>query len=198
VLWKNDDCVSHDELNAVEELIAQHGQITDTRLDNMQDEYTNSIAAVEAQLAQVGAGWEEIDLQLYVDDEIANDPCWSGMAARFGNMVAFELTITDRYKLNEAKDDERLWIEFAPGPSGWARTASAHGHLQDGNDTIHGSLRWLQHPDLGRWMVAFEFLRDDGTRGFLSKHNNYHDAANGRVIESGSKYGGVILLPPAF
>ena len=192
-LFKNNDCVSHDELKAVEDLITQHGQITDARLDDMQQEYTQSIANIEQ------GAWYPIDCQLYVDDEVANNDSWSGLAAKFGHLVAFQVNITNRYRLNEAKDNEKLWLEFEEGPSGYASLCNNKVRLEDGNDIMDVTARWVHHPDHGRWMLEFEFLRrKDGSRGFVSKHNNYDVDASGRVIESGSNIGGFVLLPPAF
>jgi len=171
---------------------------TTTRgISEMRREFDGALAVLEAKIP-IGEIQEDIGIQLYVDDEVANPECWSGLVKRFGYQVAFEITIEDRYKLNEAKDAEKLWVAFNPSPSGWAALVNAHGCLEDGIDTLHGSLNWKRHPDLGSWMVEFEFLRKDGSRGWLSKHNNYDDDANGRVIESGTKFGGTIVMPPAY
>lgn len=146
-------------------------------------------------------GWGETDIKLFVDNEVANEDCWSGIASKFGYWVSFELEITNRYKLNDAKDDERLWIEFEDYPSGWARPVCVHARVEDGADIIYGSLRWLRHPDLNRWMLAFEYLRrEDYSRAFLCKHNDYYTASGNktRVINSGSKINATVLLPPAF
>jgi len=151
--------------------------------------------------ASAGTVWEyEIPIQLYVDDEIANEDSWTGLASRYGDHIIFEVVITNRYRLNDAKDEEQLYVEFPGMPvSGWARLPVSEVIWRDGSDLMEGFARWDVHPDNGRWMVEFGFNRHlDGSLGWLSKHNNYFEDADGRVIESGTWIRGVILAPPAF